>query len=80
MSYAPFPVPREAEEIPVFLKDELRRIASAIAKLAETNFPEVHVEPIRPRDGDVRNADGSDWNPGSGKGLYYFDGSTWTKL
>jgi hypothetical protein len=80
MSYAPFPVPQNPDDLSLFLNDELRRIASAISQLAQTNFPATHAEPIRPRDGDVRNADGTDWNPGSGKGLYYFDGTSWTKL
>jgi hypothetical protein len=25
-------------------------------------------------------ADGSNWNPGAGTGIYWFDGSSWTKL
>lgn len=28
--------------------------------------------PVRPREGEIRLADGTDWNPGSGKGIYVF--------
>jgi hypothetical protein len=28
----------------------------------------------------VRYADGTNWNPGAGKGLYLYNGTAWTKL
>lgn len=31
----------------------------------------------KPREGMVRYADGTNWNPGSGKGMYYYNGTTW---
>ena len=41
----------------------------------------MHVEPTRPRKGDIRYADGTDWNPGSGEGIYFFNNAgTWTQL
>jgi hypothetical protein len=39
-----------------------------------------HAEPARPREGMLANADGADWDPGSGAGIYHFDGTNWTKL
>ena len=39
--------------------------------------------PAKPRDGDIRYADGANWNPGSGQGIYvYIDDGTpaWEKL
>lgn len=36
-----------------------------------------HVAPDKPRDG-LFYADGSDWDPGSGKGIYRFDEGTGT--
>ena len=44
-------------------------------RLEETN-----TAPAKPRDGDIRYADGSNWNPGAGTGIYWFDGTNWTKL
>ena len=43
-------------------------------------FAVLHAEPDRPREGKVVYADGTDWNPGSGKGLYVYDGSAWVAL
>jgi len=38
-------------------------------------------EPAKPRAGQIRLADGTVWNPGSGEGFYgYTIGGTWTKL
>ena len=31
-------------------------------------------EPVRPRDGMIVFADGTSWNPGSGRGAYIYDG------
>lgn len=41
----------------------------------------LHVEPTRPRTGMVVYADGSDWDPGSGEGLYaYSSAGVWVAL
>jgi len=36
----------------------------------------------KPRAGDIRYADGSDWNPGgTGEGIYFYNSSAaWVKL
>ena len=52
----------------------------AIAALAEGHLDQVHAEPDKPRDGDIRLADGSDWNPGGGQGVYCYYNSTWNRL
>ncbi len=39
-----------------------------------------NVEPGKPDDGDVYFADGTNWNPGSGRGLYAYVSGAWTKL
>lgn len=36
--------------------------------------------PERVREGMLRYADGVQWNPGAGKGLYLYDGTAWNKL
>lgn len=36
--------------------------------------------PERPRKGLVVYADGSTWNPGSGEGVYRYNGSAWVFL
>ena len=39
-----------------------------------------YAEPSRPREGMVVNADGTEWNPGGGAGLYQYLSSAWVKL
>ena len=39
-----------------------------------------HVAPIGPADGFIAYADGTDWNPGSGKGVYEYRTGAWYKL
>jgi hypothetical protein len=39
-----------------------------------------NVAPAKPKQGQAYYADGTNWNPGSGKGLYSYDGSGWVFL
>jgi len=64
-----------------WLHDELQRLSRVVAVLAAGYLPPTHVAPSNPRAGDIRYADGSDWNPGSGEGIYFFNiSSAWVKL
>lgn len=40
----------------------------------------LHVEPDKKRDGTIVGADGIDWNPGAGQGIYAYFNATWNKL
>lgn len=42
-----------------------------------TRYQKRTVAPASPQEGDVYFADGTSWNPGSGKGLYFYDGSAY---
>lgn len=44
------------------------------------NLRKMTAAPANPVDGDVYYADGTSWNPGSGAGLYHYNGTTYTKL
>lgn len=55
-----------------FLWRELQRISQEFEN--SEKFVVLHNEPDKPRRGDVRYADGSDWNPGYGEGLYIYSG------
>ena len=44
------------------------------------NLTPLTVAPSSPSTGDIAYADGSGWNPGSGAGLYCYDGAAWHKL
>lgn len=69
-------------ELMRWLREREQRYAAAISALADGHLDQVHAEPLKPRDGDIRYADGTDWDPGSGKGIYYRNDATssWVKL
>lgn len=79
-SYAPDVVPSEYDS--VWLYYELQRVAEALSFVEANRVRLVpqHVAPAKPREGDVVSADGSDWNPGSGAGVYTYVSGAWSKL
>ena len=65
-----------------FLYAELLRISASLASL---EVPYIRLTPsasapVKVFDGMVMNADGINWNPGSGAGLYERVGGAWNKL
>lgn len=82
IGYTPDDPPSDPNQMQRFLRDELRKISVAIQLLALGHIDKTHVAPARPRDGDVRYADGTNWNPGSGQGIYYYkaSGPAWVFL
>jgi hypothetical protein len=78
--YAPSPTPIKEKELGKFITEELFKISVAINLLAEGHLDKVNVAPEKPRDGDIRYADGTNWDPGAGKGIYYYKATVWTLL
>ncbi len=80
--YAPSPAPANSEELQRFLNEQLAEVSRQSATLTPVDLilQEVNVAPARPQNGQVVYADGTNWNPGSGRGIYYFNGSTWNFL
>ena len=54
--------------------DEHQRIGRVLDTIGSGYLAETNVDPEYPRNGDIRYADGSNWNPASGRGIYYYDG------
>lgn len=80
MYYIPGPVPATlGPELLDFLRRELQLIKLSLDTFA-VNLQVLHAAPDRPAEGMIRYADGTDWNPGGGKGVYVYDGATWVKL
>lgn len=74
------PVTTEADATTVlgYVYSELREVAASLQGIAQGQYlPVLHVAPTKPREPQVVFADGTDWNPGSGKGLYVYYNSTW---
>ena len=81
--YEPGPLPLNSEDLGQYLITELKRLGDILLNQATFRLEVTHEEPARPRAGDIRFADGSDWNPGSGQGIYFAstaDPPVWTKL
>jgi len=77
--YAPSAVPGiENVVLAEWLRRELRSIQSGFESV--NDFDVLHAPPEKVKEGMVRYADGTDWNPGGGKGLYLYNGTTWAKL
>lgn len=70
----------DAAEMRRFLLDELQKIAAVIRAVSEGQLDTSYSAPAKPRQGMVRLADGTKWNPGSGAGVYAYYGSAWHLL
>ena len=77
--YTPSNIPPSPEELPSFLENEHAVIAenlnSGIVSLRELNKV-----PKRLYTGLTVLADGTNWNPGAGQGVYTYYNATWNKL
>ena len=76
--YARGPVPSDMAQMQRYIDTELQKLEAAIALLAAGHLDKQNVAPTKVRDGDIRYADGTNWNPGgTGKGLYMHNGTAW---
>ncbi len=70
-------------EILLWLRDQLLEIESTLESLEANriSLTTLHAAPDKPRQGNIVRADGTNWNPGSGEGVYdYTSGGSWNKL
>ena len=68
------------DQISQYLSDEFRRISAAFSAGGARSIDEEHVEPDKPYEGLTVLADGTNWDPGSGQGVYTYYGGAWNKL
>jgi len=68
------------EQLTRYVRDMEQRVSLAVQLLALGHLDVVYTAPNKPRDGDIRYADGTSWNPGSGRGVYVFKVNTWAFL
>lgn len=81
--WTPNPSPSSNEKLSEYLFHELNRLSDILFNISVMRLEQTNVEPEKPRDGEIRYADGTNWNPGSGQGIYVYidDGSpAWEKL
>lgn len=76
--YAPRQFPITPDQLPEYVQQELHNVARAFVD--PVNFLQLNittVAPAKPRRGQYYHADGVNWNPGSGEGLYRYSGTSW---
>ena len=79
--WSPNPAPVKPELLPDYLFNELNKVGDIIFNLDTFRLEPTHTPPSKSRSGDVRYADGTNWDPGgTGEGIYAFFNNTWNKL
>lgn len=78
MTYEPLP---PGPDVTAWASQEFNRIAQVInGGVPALILTPQAVAPSKPREGMVANANGTNWNPGGGAGLYQYLSSAWVKL
>lgn len=80
--------PYQPKPLPVFegaesVQKELSDIGDVISNIQEGEaFEKRYTAPLRPKEGQIAFADGNRWDPGGGKGYYWYDADTktWNKM
>ncbi len=82
MTYQPGPVPSQGVPAGLlnWLSNEFRRIAAALNGTTGVRLVPLGAEPDKPSEGLMVYADGASWDPGSGAGVYVYNGATWDKV
>lgn len=81
--YTPTSIPSDAPAgLRAWLADQLRRLADELSHPTVTSIrlTQLNAQPSKYADGDVVFADGTNWNPGGGQGIYARYGAAWVKL
>lgn len=81
--YTPGELPTDSiESLQAALNNELQKIAESlkIGEFEAINLKELNRALDKIRNGDIINADGVNYDPGEGQGIYHYDGTTLIKL
>jgi hypothetical protein len=82
MKYYPEPVPY-TDDLPYireWLGREFANILVAFEGVEMIELVEEHIAPTGPREGMIKYADGVNWDPGNGAGIYAYRDAAWRKL
>lgn len=55
---------------------QFKLISNMLDMLADGQIERTYVVPTKLSDGMIRYADGTSWNPGSGRGMYFYDSTS----
>lgn len=70
----------DIDELTRLLYEELRTRDNAIGLGLAKSVEFLAVAPTKPREGMVTGANGTNWNPGAGKGVYCYYTGAWHLL
>lgn len=73
--YAPSPIAfdtHDPTQVANWAQNEFQILSRTLANLSRIQFGVTNVAPPQPRTGLLAYADGTNWNPGSGEGLYVY--------
>lgn len=68
------------EEVLAYVQRELTAVEAAMQLMQLREIETLHVAPQRVKEGLTVLADGTDWNPGGGQGVYTYYAAAWHKL
>ena len=69
--------PDDPVQLGRWLTLQMSKIAAQIKLLAQGHIDQISVAPVKPRTGDIRIPDGTNWNPASGASPVWFNGISW---
>jgi hypothetical protein len=78
--YKPQSPPASPAELTRYVYEELQSVSAVFALGLAQRVEFLNNPPEKPREGMVYGADGTNWNPGAGKGVYAFYSNVWNKL
>jgi hypothetical protein len=79
--YTPRTAPADPKQLGAFITQELLRISQELSNPLDIVYlREMAKEPVRLLDGLVVYADGTNWNPGQGEGLYERNNGAWGRV
>ena len=79
--YIPGKVPSDPNQLPKVVRDEFLKLKGIIEVIVQAlPLDERNAAPDKYYDGMMVRADGTNWNPGSGQGVYCYYNSTWNYL
>ena len=82
MPYVPTQPPGnlDVDGLRKWVEEEFRNVARAITPVDSVIYRVINVPPTYVIEGMTVFADGTNWNPGGGRGLYQRVGTAWVKL
>tara|TARA_R110000851_G_scaffold249109_1_gene401639 strand:- start:764 stop:1024 length:261 start_codon:yes stop_codon:yes gene_type:complete len=81
LRFDPSLCPADIEGIPKFIDNMFLEIAAVLEVVRDGHLDVSNIEPTKPQQGDIRYADGTNWNPGAGEGIYFRNAAAaWVKL